>query len=451
MSATACGNGVRMLRQPRLRVRQAVERERLQPLVCARFARLGHFVETLHATPHVGLLEVTKADPILDQQGFAQIALPAKDRLSLPKFGDCLTEVGIIEALVGLFKQTAGLNQYPGARRRRREVYMREVRDVLVAAFAFCQGAQIAQRLPPCQRILRPPLLGERERLVNQSGGYTVTKKKVAAAEDAPDPFIIAGLMRLLKSGEKFIFSFRYSFIPLFDQPEIAPGLIGPGRGRVLFQVIIPVFFSLEELSQVLAQEGAIEERFEKRAVQFNRAVEMFETAIERSRVSPRFPQSFEVALLHQRRAQIAVNPGVIGRGFKRRFKFRDRILEILARQMESPHRVMRCGGCPCRNCRLIFPDRVVQQIKGAAASREINVRLPAVRIRSSARFAERGVLQLRNPRLDQTPLAIGLVERDHAFFQSRVDYALPIALPQTPYSKPNPDSERRTGGDLPS
>src|SRR5262245_1654075 len=115
---------------------------------------------------------------------------------------------------------------------------------------------------------------------------------------------------------------------------------------------------------------------------------------------------------------------------------------------MESPHRVMRRGCCP--GC-LFFPDRVVQQVKGAAASRQINVRLLAARIRSSARFAERGVLQLRNPRLDQTPLAIGLVERDHAFFQSRVDYDLPIALPQTPYSKPNPDSERRTGGDLPS
>src|SRR5262245_62204599 len=72
----------------------------------------------------------------------------------------------------------------------------------------------------------------------------------------------------------------------------------------------------------------------------------MFETAIQRTRVPPRFAQSFEVALLHQRRAQIAVKPGVIGRGCKRRFKFRDRVVEILARQMESSHRVMRRGGC---------------------------------------------------------------------------------------------------------
>src|SRR5215470_11206018 len=172
--------------------------------------------------------------------------MPAEDRLSLPRFRNGLAGAGITEVLEGVLQQTAGLRQCPGARRRRRAVNTREIRDVPVAAFAFGQGAQVAQRLPPCQRILRPSLLGERERLVNQSGGYMVAQAKVAAAEDAPDLLFIAGLVRLLKGDEKPLLSLRHFFIPLFDQLEIAPGLFGPGGGRVLFQVIIPVFFSLE-------------------------------------------------------------------------------------------------------------------------------------------------------------------------------------------------------------
>ena len=73
-----------------------------------------------------------------------------------------------------------------------------------------------------------------------------VAQTKVTTAEDAPDPLFIPGLMRLLKSDEKLILPLRHPFIPLFDQLEIAPGLFSPGGGRVLFQVIIPVFFGLE-------------------------------------------------------------------------------------------------------------------------------------------------------------------------------------------------------------
>src|SRR5688572_9072023 len=109
MSATAYGDSARILGQPNLGVCQTVERERLQPLVSTRFARLSRFVETLQAASRVGLLQVTKADSILGQQGFTQVALPAEDRLSLPKFSDGLTEAGITEALVGVFKQTVGL------------------------------------------------------------------------------------------------------------------------------------------------------------------------------------------------------------------------------------------------------------------------------------------------------------------------------------------------------
>src|SRR5262245_60000728 len=98
-----------------------------------------------------------------------------------------------------------------------------------------------------------------------------------------------------------------------------------------------------------------------------------------------------------------------------------------------------------------MFPYRVIQQVKRAAASRQINAGLLAIGFRSSARFAERGVLQLCNSRFYKTPLAIGLIERDHPFFQSRVDLGLPIDLPQTPYPKPKPDHERRIDGDLPS
>src|SRR5262249_55904309 len=144
-------------------------------------------------------------------------------RLSLPIFRDGLAGARISVVLVGVLQQTAGLRQCPSARRRRRAVNTREVRHVPVAAFAFGQGAQIAQHLPPCQRILRPSFLGERERLVNQSGGYMVAQTKVATAEDVPNLLFIAGLMRLLKSDEKLILSLRHSFIPLFDQLEIAP------------------------------------------------------------------------------------------------------------------------------------------------------------------------------------------------------------------------------------
>src|SRR5262245_61929074 len=246
MSAMACGDGAGILRQPHLGVRQAVERERLQPLVFTPLARLSYFAETLQTMPGIVLLQMTKAAPILAQQGFAQVTLPAEDRLSLPIFRDGLAGAGIAVVFEGVLQQTASLRQCPSARRRRRTVNAREIRDVPVAAFAFGQGAQIAQHLPPCQSVLRPFLLGERERIVNQSGGYMVAQTKVAAAEDTPDPLFIAGLMRLLKSDEKPLLSLRHFFIPLFDQFEIAPGIFGPGGGRVLFQVVIPVFFCLE-------------------------------------------------------------------------------------------------------------------------------------------------------------------------------------------------------------
>jgi hypothetical protein len=72
-----------------------------------------------------------------------------------------------------------------------------------------------------------------------------VAKTKMAATENAPDLPFIAGLMRLLKSDEKLILSLRHSFTAILDQLEIAPGLFGPGGGRVVFQIIIRIFFCL--------------------------------------------------------------------------------------------------------------------------------------------------------------------------------------------------------------
>src|SRR5262249_22818079 len=151
-------------------------------------------------TPHVCLLRIAGAAPKLTQQGFTQIGLPTEDRLRLSKFRNGLAKARITVILEAVLQQIAGLRQCPSARGRRRAVNAREIRDVPVPAFAFGQNSKITQHLPSCCRLLRLSLLSERERLINQSGGYIVTQTKVAAAEDAPDSLFIAGLARLLKS-----------------------------------------------------------------------------------------------------------------------------------------------------------------------------------------------------------------------------------------------------------
>lgn len=293
-----------------------------------------------------------------------------------------------VEALVSLAHQGACACDRLELRGARAAVEAREVGREAVARLLLLNAAREGEHAERFLLLNAAAPRAATEVRVEELFDNQVAPAPAAPPQRRPSPLRVVGAVRIDELSEPLLVFEPAPAPPLLHLREPTPRLLGPRRGRVLREVLLPSIFGLRVEPHVVVHECAVEEFVGERWVECASAVEVFDGVPEvLGRLPLLLPSLLLFTALEQRRGEVVTQLRVVRVCTHGLFELPDRLVELALVEIEAAERVQRVS----------LAARRAQKEKTGQVER-LHVNLPVnLPILSAARHRHFGVTQSRH------------------------------------------------------